>query len=69
MRRGRRIVNEMEFRMLSGAKSFSPSARMETMKGFSLMHHPARRRHVASPASFLLISDHGRRTFSKQARR
>jgi hypothetical protein len=34
MRRGRRIVNEMEFRMLCARKSFSPSTRVETMKGF-----------------------------------
>jgi hypothetical protein len=35
MRRARRIVNEMEFRMLRAAKSFSPSSRAGTVKGFS----------------------------------
>jgi len=35
MRRTRGIVNEMEFRMLREAKSFSPSPHAGTMKGFS----------------------------------
>jgi hypothetical protein len=37
MRRGRGIVNEMEFRMWRDAKSFSPSAQGTAMKRFSLM--------------------------------
>jgi len=37
MRRGRRIVNEMEFRMWREGKSFSPSADADTMKRFPLM--------------------------------
>jgi len=34
MRCTRRIVNEMEFRMLRKARSFSPSPHAATMKGF-----------------------------------
>jgi hypothetical protein len=41
MRRARRIVNEMEFRMLRKVKSLSPSARADAMKGFSQMSWPA----------------------------
>jgi hypothetical protein len=41
MRRAGRIVNEMEFRMLREAKSFSPPARVDTMKGFSPMRRLA----------------------------
>jgi hypothetical protein len=37
MRRGRCIVNEMEFRMWREAKSFSPSEQAVTMKRFSSM--------------------------------
>jgi hypothetical protein len=37
MRRAGHIVNEMEFRMLRTAKSFSPSTRADTMKAFSPM--------------------------------
>jgi hypothetical protein len=35
MRRGGRIVNEMEFRMLRAAKALNPSARAGAMKRFS----------------------------------
>jgi hypothetical protein len=41
MRRARDIVNEMEFRMLREAKSFSPSPRTDAMKGFSRRRLPA----------------------------
>jgi hypothetical protein len=34
MRRAGRIVNEMEFRMLRAAQSFSPPVRASTKKGF-----------------------------------
>ncbi|WP_375313342.1 hypothetical protein WHZ77_08955 [Bradyrhizobium sp. A5] len=44
MRRARRIVNEMEFRMLREAGSFSPSAHAGTMKRFPLMRHVAKLR-------------------------
>jgi hypothetical protein len=37
MRRAGHIVNEMEFRMLRTAKSFSPSTRADTTKAFSPM--------------------------------
>jgi hypothetical protein len=37
MRRARRIVNEMEFRMWCEAKSFSPPERAGTVKRFQLM--------------------------------
>jgi hypothetical protein len=37
MRRARRIVNEMEFRMWREARSFSPLLRATTMKGFPPM--------------------------------
>jgi hypothetical protein len=52
MRRGRRIVNEMEFRMWREARSFSPSAPAGTMKRFSPMHHHAKLRRDSLFASF-----------------
>ncbi|MBC9878898.1 hypothetical protein G8O24_16280 [Bradyrhizobium sp. INPA01-394B] len=68
MRRTRCIVNEMEFRMLREAKSFSPPARVETMKGFSSMHQWARR--GSAPSAGVLAAHFFRRahrTFSKAA--
>jgi hypothetical protein len=63
MRRARRIVNEMEFRMWREAKSFSPSARPVTMKGFPPMHRLAERGAAPSPAAFLRSFSGARRTF------
>jgi len=54
MRRGRRIVNEMEFRMWRDAKSFSPSARAGTMQRFQVMHRPAMR--TATPATCSILA-------------
>ncbi|MCP3369626.1 hypothetical protein [Bradyrhizobium cajani] len=67
MRRARRIVNEMEFRMWREAKSFSPAARAGTMKGFSPMHLSAERAAPAAPASFLRNFACAHRSFSKAA--
>jgi hypothetical protein len=49
MRRVWRIVNEMEFRMLRAARSFSPSTRAPTTKGF--FGFVAIDDHVATPSS------------------
>jgi hypothetical protein len=65
MRRVRRIVNEMEFRMWREAKSFSPSVRARTMKGFPPMHRLAETGATPSAASFLRSFGRTSRTFSK----
>jgi hypothetical protein len=69
MRRARRIVNEMEFRMWREAKSFSPPAPTGTMKGFPPMHRLAEGGAALAPASFLRSFADAHRTFSKAARR
>ncbi|WP_143105938.1 hypothetical protein [Bradyrhizobium sp. Gha] len=69
MRRTRRIVNEMEFRMWREAKSISPFARTATMKRFQLMHHPANAHRGSAAASLLRIDGLARRAFSKAAPR
>jgi hypothetical protein len=60
MRRARRIVNEMEFRMWREARSFSPSAHGTAMKRFSLLHHLARMRRDS--AACIILAHHPPRT-------
>jgi hypothetical protein len=65
MRRAGRIVNEMEFRMLREAKSFSPPARVDTMKGFSPMRRLTILAGTPSSASSLRTFGCARPAFSK----
>jgi hypothetical protein len=69
MRRVRRIVNEMEFRMWHEAKSFSPSVCARTMKGFPPMHWLAEAAATPSTALFVRSISGAYRTFSKSALR
>ncbi|WP_339031523.1 hypothetical protein WHZ78_25485 [Bradyrhizobium symbiodeficiens] len=66
MRRVRRIVNEMEFRMWREAKSFRPSADAGTMQRFSLMLHSARMRRDSLSASFAVRHAQAHAAFSKK---